>query len=173
LDSTESFLDSLNNCLRASRLSYGMPETVSYTGVMSEILELYPKWREKIISLLRERGEISLQDLKFIPGSWRPWVLRNLADEGIVVVNEDKVAMRIIPEDMRKLEMEIEVIEDMVSDLGVMLPNLDDMGIKRIREDFERAKSLFMMGRISEYRELISQLKSRVNEVKMQLGAKG
>jgi hypothetical protein len=61
----------------------------------------------------------------------------------------------------------------MVSDLGVMLPNLDDMGIKRIREDFERAKSLFMMGRISEYRELISQLRSRVNEVKMQLGAKG
>jgi hypothetical protein len=173
LDSTESFLDSLNNCLRASRLSYGMPETVSYTGIMSEILELYPKWREKIISLLRERGEISLQDLKFIPGSWRPWVLRNLADEGIVVVNEDKVAMRIIPEEMRKLEMEIEVIEDMVSDLGVMLPNLDDMGIKRIREDFERAKSLFMMGRISEYRELISQLRSRVNEVKMQLGAKG
>jgi hypothetical protein len=74
---------------------------------------------------------------------------------------------------MRKLEMEIEVIQDMVSDLGVMLPNLDDMGIKRIREDFERAKSLFMMGRISEYRELISQLRSRVNEVKMQLGAKG
>ena len=173
LESTESFLDSLNNCLRASRLSYGMPETVGYTGVMSEILELYPKWREKIISLLRERGEISLQDLKFIPGSWRPWVLRNLADEGIVVVNEDKVAMRIIPEDMRKLEMEIEVIEDMVSDLGVMLPNLDDMGIKRIREDFERAKSLFMMGRISEYRELISQLRSRVSEVKVQLGAKG
>jgi hypothetical protein len=171
-DSTESFLESLNNCLRASRLSYGMPETLGYTGIMSEILELYPKWREKIISLLRERGEISLQDLKFIPGSWRPWVLRNLADEGIVVVNEDKVAIRIIPEDMRKLEMEIEVIEDMISDLGVMLPNLDDKSVKRLREDFERAKSLFMMGRVSEYKELVSELRSRINEVKMQLGVK-
>jgi len=173
LDSTESFLESLNNCLRASRLSYGMPETISYTGIISEILELYPRWREKIISLLRERGEISLQDLKFIPGSWRPWVLRNLADEGIVVINEDKVAMRIIPEDMRKLEMEIEVIEDMLADLGAMFPNLDDMSVKKIREDFERAKSLFMMGRISEYRELVSELRSRVKEVKMQLGVKG
>jgi len=173
LNSTESFLESLNNCLRASRLSYGMPETISYTGIISEILELYPRWREKIISLLRERGEISLQDLKFIPGSWRPWVLRNLADEGIVVINEDKVAMRIIPEDMRKLEMEIEVIEDMLADLGAMFPNLDDMSVKKIREDFERAKSLFMMGRISEYRELVSELRSRVKEVKMQLGVKG
>ncbi|MEM0017240.1 MAG: hypothetical protein QXJ48_04160 [Candidatus Korarchaeum sp.] len=171
-ESTESLLESLGNCLRASRLSYGMPEAIAYTGVMSEILELYPRWREKIISLLRERGEISLQDLKFIPQSWRPWVLRNLAEEGIVIVKEDKVTIRVLSEDVRKIEMEIEVIEDMVNDLGGMLPIIDEQGVKRLREDLERAKSLLIAGRTSEYRELISSLRSRVSEIKMQLGVK-
>lgn len=171
-ESTESLLESLSNCLRASRLSYGMPEAIAYTGVMSEILELYPKWREKIISLLRERGEIYLQDLKFIPQSWRSWVLRNLAEEGIVVVKEDKVAIRVLSEDVRKIEMEIEVIEDMVSDLGGMLSGIDEQEVKGLRENLERAKSLLIAGRTSEYRELISSLRSRVNEIKMQLGVK-
>ncbi|MEM2810875.1 MAG: hypothetical protein QW187_03495, partial [Candidatus Korarchaeum sp.] len=145
---------------------------IAYTGIMSEILELYPRWREKIISLLRERGEISLQDLKFIPQSWRPWVLRNLAEEGIVIVKEDKVTIRVLSEDVRKIEMEIEVIEDMVNDLGGMLPIIDEQGVKRLREDLERAKSLLIAGRTSEYRELISSLRSRVSEIKMQLGVK-
>ncbi|MCS7103387.1 MAG: hypothetical protein NZ992_05860, partial [Candidatus Korarchaeum sp.] len=171
-ESTESLLESLSNCLRASRLSYGMPEAIAYTGVMSEILELYPKWREKIISLLRERGEISLQDLKFIPQSWRSWVLRNLTEEGVVMVKEDKVTIRVLSEDVRKIEIEIEVIEDMLNDLGGMLPGIDEQGVKRLREDLERAKSLFMAGRTSEYRELISSLRSRVSEIKMQLGVK-
>ncbi|RDD52940.1 MAG: hypothetical protein BA066_07035 [Candidatus Korarchaeota archaeon NZ13-K] len=171
-ESAESLLESMINCLRTSRLSYGMPEAMAYTGLISEILELYPRWREKIISMLRERGEISLEDLRFIPQGWRSWVLRNLAEEGIVMVEEGRVTMRVVSEDIRRVEMEIEVIEDMVNDLGGLLPGIDAQEVRGLREDLKRAKSLFMAGRISEYRELISSLRARVGEIKMQLGVK-
>ena len=172
-ETTESFLNSLSNLLRAARLSYGMPEiSIAYTGVMSEILELYPKWREKIISILREKGEIDLRELKFVPSSWRPWVLKNLSEEGLITVKEDRVMLRTVSEDVRKLEMELEMIEDMVSDLGDMIAGVDLMELKRMREDLEKARSLLSAGKTSEYRELISSLRSRVGKMKMQLGVK-
>ncbi len=49
--------------------------------VLQDLLRLYPIWRRRILSLVRERGSVSIGELEFIPPRWRKWVVERIVKE--------------------------------------------------------------------------------------------
>ena len=49
--------------------------------VLQDLLRLYPIWRRRILSLVREKGSASIEELRFIPPRWRMWVVNRIVRE--------------------------------------------------------------------------------------------
>ncbi len=62
--------------------------------VLQDLLRLYPIWRRRILSLVRERGSVSLQELKFVPPRWRKWVVDRIVKEvGDISLSGDRLVI--------------------------------------------------------------------------------
>ncbi len=62
--------------------------------VLQDLLRLYPIWRRRILSLVRERGSVSIGELKFVPPRWRKWVVERIVKEvGDISMSGDSLVL--------------------------------------------------------------------------------
>jgi len=62
--------------------------------VLKDLLRLYPIWRRRILSLVREKGSVPIEKLEFVPPRWRKWVVDRVVKEvGDISLSGDSLVL--------------------------------------------------------------------------------
>ncbi len=167
-ETEEKFIESLVYAFRVARLSEGLEvSTQSPAEITDKVLELYPEWRSRTIKALMEKGILSIDELNFVPEIWREWFLNNLREEGIAVIVDNSIVLKVpISELFKRVEMKIEMLKDELEYLGDHLADigLDSELIRLFEEEFKRAEELSSEGMINEALTLLKELDSKLSD---------
>ncbi len=172
-DTETKFLENLLDLLRTMRLSKDLPlEAYSFTGLIEEVLDLYPKWRSYVIEELEAKGSLPIDELSFIPEAWRDWFIRNLEEEGMVKVEDGRLiaSTHAVPE-IKRLEMKLEFLEDTYEEIGSIssIP-LDRSEIEQLRDKLDLAKDLLNEGNEEEALKLMRDVDEGLRRLLSSLG---
>ncbi len=163
----EEFIRGFINALKISRLSEGLPiPSYSFTGVVNTVLDLYPKWRKRVMETLIEKGSMPISELNFIPEIWREWFLSTLKDEGAISISDDKIVIRTPAyELLEKVKTKIEILRDSLADLGTYVgQGLTEELVNSYLNELERAKELMSKGSIEKALSILKGLDSKLNK---------
>ncbi len=161
----EEFIKGFINALRISKLSEGLPvQSYSSTGIINTVLDLYPKWRKRIMEILAERGSMSINELDFIPEIWRKWFINTLKEERVISISDGKIVTNAQTYGLlEKVRAKIDIIKDSLRDLGSYAGHgLTEELIQSYLNEFKRAKELISRGETEEATSILKELNSKL-----------
>ncbi len=111
--------------------------------VLQDLLRLYPIWRRRILSLVRERGSLSLEELEFVPPRWRKWVVDRIVKEvGDISLSGNRL---ILSGALSPVSVSIEVARQKTAAFEELLRGLEEfLGTELMeeRKGLERVKNM-------------------------------
>ena len=102
--------------------------------VLEDLMRLYPIWKRRVLSLVRNQSSVTFDRLRDVPEKWRRWVARKIADEeeDIVLKGEELAVSGTIG----PIFVRLEAIEQKISALESMIGGLEELlGVELSEEE--------------------------------------
>ncbi len=135
-------LGTIINFLRVNRFQTVLGREHHIPGVLGEVVNLYSIWRSHILNLLGRKKQVRLDEIRYIPSKWKPWVLENLEREGVIRIQEDVIFLAVPPSPLaRKVKLKLEFLGSLLEELEGLLgtPSMNE-DLPSIRKEYERIR---------------------------------